>query len=145
MTDAYASVDDLTAWLPASVSVDPDDAPRLLKRASDLIDSTVRAGYTVDDNGIPTIAALAQALNDACCAVVESWVEVGEANDIDGLAGTAVQVAGKSGYVGFRAPELCPRAFRILQLAGLLSLSVEHPSPAFAFFDDGVGSVEILP
>lgn len=135
MPDAYASAADLSAWLPSSVSFDDGDATRLLARAAELIDGTVRSPYTVDTNGLPTDTTIAQALNDASCAVVEQWLEVGEENDIDGLAGTNVAVAGKSGYVGLRAPHLAPRAFRILSNAGLLGMAAQQPTADAEFFD----------
>lgn len=134
MPDAYATVDDLTAWLPPSVTFDEGDAPRLLMRASELMDQTVRAFYSVDANGIPTDTATATALNKATCAQVEQWLEVGEENDIDGLAGTNVAVAGKSGYVGYRATELSSRAFRLLSNAGLLGLAAQRATAADEFF-----------
>lgn len=134
MPDAYASADDLTAWLPPSVTFDVDDAPRLLMRASELMDQTVRAFYPVDVNGIPTDPVTALALKNATCAQVEQWLEVSEENDIDGLAGTSVQVAGKSGYVGSRAVEVAPRAFRQLSGAGLLGLAAQRGTAADEFF-----------
>lgn len=82
------------------------------------MDNTVTLGYSVDaTTGIPDDTDIATALSDAVCAQVEFWAEVGEANDIDGLAGTDVSL---SGYSGPRAPKVSPRAFRILQNAGLV-------------------------
>lgn len=95
--------------------VDPDDIARLLLRASELVDGAVRQPYTTDDDGLATDTDIAAALRDATCAQVEQWVEVGEENAVDGLAGTQRSVGG-----GVRAPELAPRALRILLNAGLV-------------------------
>ncbi len=120
MSDAYATVAQLTAWLPSGTSV--SDADRQLLRASELIDEHVRTAYTVDSSGIPTDADVAAALSDATCAVVEAWLEVGEENDVDGLAGTQISTGG---YSGKRAPELPPRARRLLRNSGLLTAGVD--------------------
>lgn len=110
--DPYATSAELNTWTGTTVA----DADRLLARASELLDSVIRASFTVNGNGIPTDADVAAALRDAACAQVEQWLEVGEANDIDGLAGTDVST---SGFSGRRAPSLAPRAARILTNAGL--------------------------
>jgi hypothetical protein len=114
---AYATQDDLAAYLGAAV---PDDAERLLARASDLIDAHVVTPYDVDDEGVPVDPDLAAACSKATCAVIEAWLETGEANDIDGLAGTQYTLAG---YSGQRAPKLPPRAKRILRDAGLTTFN----------------------
>lgn len=103
LSQAYASV------------LDVDEADRLLLRASELIDGAVRQPYDTDDDGLATDSDVAAALRDATCAQVEQWVEVDEANAIDGLAGTQRALGG-----GVRAPELAPRARRILLNAGLV-------------------------
>lgn len=105
----HATEADLTAWLPTDADVpDPD---RLLDRASVLVDQYVRAPYRPGD---PTVT---DALRDATCAVVEAWLETGEENDLDGLAGTQMSVPG---YSGRRALTLPPRAYRALSQAGLI-------------------------
>lgn len=111
---AHATTSDLVAWLPAGSF--PDDPDRVLDRASELVDQLVRAAYDTDDSGAATDATVAAALRDATCAVVESWLEVGEANDVDGLAGQRVAI---DGYSGPRAPSVSPRARRVLVAAGL--------------------------
>jgi hypothetical protein len=114
--DPYATTTDLTAWLPSDAEV-PSDADRLLARASTLVDQTVRYPYAVDAGGAATDAAVSDALRDATCAIVEGWLEAGEENDLDGLAGTQMSVPG---YSGARAVTLPPRAYRALSQAGLL-------------------------
>lgn len=119
MAESHATVDDLTGWLPPGVF--PDDAARLLARASSLVDHWCRAIYVTDPvTGLALESAVADALRDATCAQVEAWIEVGEENDLDGLAGGSVSIPG---YSGSRAPELAPRAWRALADAGLTATS----------------------
>lgn len=115
----YATPDELQSFLPSGAQAQVADVDRLLARASAKVDGMVRACYDVDDNGAPTDADVAAALRDATCAQVEQWIEVGEANDIDGLAGTQRSVGGAS---GLRAPSRAPRALEILSTAGLLTV-----------------------
>lgn len=118
----YATVAELNAYLPAAQVVATGDAAavteanRLLARASRMVDRAVRAQYPTNDAGAPAIAELAVALREATCAQYEQWLEVDEANDIDGLAGSQIAV---SGYSGPRAPRLAPRAFDVLHAVGL--------------------------
>lgn len=113
---AYASSADLTVWLDSDTTM-PDDVDRLLDRASELIDDVVRQPFTVDTLGNPTDENVQVILQSAVCAQVEQWLEVGEENDVDGLAGTQVST---TGFSGLRAPTLGPRALRILRTSGLL-------------------------
>ncbi len=116
MTVAYATGADLQALTGQSP---PADADRQLERASELLDFYVAAQFDVDTlTSLPTDTTVAETLRDAACAVVEAWAEVGEENDVDGLAGTQVSVGQ---YSGSRAPTLPPRAQRILATAGLLT------------------------
>lgn len=116
---AHATPEDLTDWLPESTPT-VEDAERLLLRASELVDSVVRAAYSVGPTGAPTDVTVTVALRDATCAVVEAWLEVGEENDVDGLAGSQIAV---TGYSGPRAPSVPPRAARILTTAGLTQVA----------------------
>lgn len=123
MAPALATESDLTDWLPDGTVV--ADAARLLARASQRIDATVLAVFDVDtDTQMPTDTDVAAALRDATCAQVEQWLEVGEENDIDGLAGTQIAV---TGFSGKRAPRIAPRALDILRDAGLMNQGT-HPS-----------------
>jgi hypothetical protein len=121
---AYAEDTDYLAF--TGLTDAPNDIDRLLMRASELIDNTVTEPFDIDaTDGLPTGTLVIQGQNvtvasilcDATCAQVEAWAEVGEANDIDGLAGVDISVGS---YSGPRAPKLAPRAFRILQNAGLV-------------------------
>lgn len=119
MAVVYATPAELAAWLPSGASV--SDVDRVLARASELIDRWVRSPFSIDDTtGLPTDADVAAVLRAATCAQVEQWVEVGEHNDVDGLAGT---VSGAGGWSGQRAPALAPRAARYLLTAGLLTVT----------------------
>lgn len=118
MTTPYATVEDLVAWLPAD-ALSGGDTDRLLLAASRRVDAAVRAPYATDDDDLPTDDRVAAALRDATCAQVEFWLEVGEAADVDGLAGTTYSVPG---YSGTRTPKLGPRALDALTSAGLTQI-----------------------
>lgn len=123
MTTAYASAAQLEAFVSPAVwaSIDADDVDRLLARATEVVDDHCFGAFAVDSvTDLPTDSDVGDALRDATCAVVEAWVEVGEENDIDGLAGTDINV---DGYGGRRAPNLPPRARRFLSQRGLLTLA----------------------
>jgi hypothetical protein len=114
----YATTSELADFLASGVVV--EDGDRLLKRASDLVDFTVRSAYETDAQLYPIDEAVSDALRDAVCAQVEQWLEVGESNDVDGLERTQV---GVGGFSGLRAPALAPRAYRLLANANLLKIS----------------------
>lgn len=115
MTVAYATTAQLTEFIAGRTP--PDDAARLLQRASELVDDIVCQPYSFDaTTKIPTDPEIAEAFQKTACAIVELWMEVGESNDIDGLAGTDVAV---SGFTGKRAPERSRRAVRPLTALGL--------------------------
>lgn len=116
----FATKDDLTEWLPEGVAWEPEaDTDRVLKRASEVVADAVTSGYTVDDAGNPRVATVRDALRDATCAQVEQWLEVGEENDIAGLAPDASTHVG--GLSLSRLPTiLAPRAHRILRAEGLI-------------------------
>ena len=114
----YATPTDYTEWAGLPV---PQGIERLLVRASELLDATVTASFVVDsDTGLPTDPLDAAALRDASCAQVRFWVETGEEHDIDGLAGTPIQVGGVGGVSTVRSPVLAPQARRILKKAMLI-------------------------
>lgn len=121
MTVAYADADALTAYLGTSA---PADADRLLERASELLDDKVRAAFDVDDDtDLPTDADVATALEQAACAQVEFWLEVGEEHDTAGEAHVGIAVGNLR--VDSLPPEVAPRARRILRHAGLLNAAPE--------------------
>ena len=102
-----------------------DDSPRLLARASELVDSLlVTAVYDVDAQGYPLDDRVRDALRRATCAVVEWWHETG---DPTGAGGQFTEAA--LGALRLKraetasAPEVAPSAVRILAIAGLLAHS----------------------
>jgi hypothetical protein len=123
---AYATLADLQSYLGTPPESGDD---RLLRRASDLLDSALIASiYDVDALGNPTAAADIAALRDAACAQVESWKATGdERGDVvwqEMSLGPAklVRHANKAGDlagVGIAAERLCPRALEALRVAGL--------------------------
>lgn len=126
---AYATAAELAAYLGAPA---PTDAARLLDRASELMDDTVRAPFTTSGDGdLPTDASIAAAMKNATCAQVEFWQEVGEANDVDGLAGTTIMLTGTTGFQGKRAPVVAPRALRYLKAAGLMGMGAQSKFDTF--------------
>jgi hypothetical protein len=130
MADPYATPADLQTFVSAATWAEITEPDRQLRRASEEIDDVVRLAYEIDVDGLPTDTDVAEVLREATCAQVEAWVEVGEENDIDGLAGSHITV---TGYSGQRAPRLAPRALRILRVAGLTS-SRETGDRAAQFF-----------
>lgn len=111
----------------------PADADRLLRRASELIDATVTAGYPVDNAGLPTENTVSVALRDAVCAQVEHWQNTG--GEHDGMQGfTSVSIgsatlstAAGAGRAASRQ-RVAPRAVDHLRTAGLVGGAV----PAWA-------------
>lgn len=130
MTVAYATEEQLEAYLPAGTTV--SDAARLLARASEVLDDNIRGTFALGEDGLPSDTDTATSLADACCAQVEFWLEVGEENDIDSLAGTQITVPG---YTGPRAVVLAPRALRFLQAARLVGTSGLNTLPSTFFCD----------
>lgn len=120
MTVAYASSAELEAFVSATVwaAIDASDVDRLLARASEVVDDHCLAGFVVDtDTSLPTDTDIAQAVQDATCAQVEYWVEVGEEHDVAGIAGRDVTIARFS--IDRLPPVLAPRALRFLAAEGL--------------------------
>lgn len=107
----------------------PPDAPRLLKRASELVqDSTVTAWYATDADGNPTDARTISAFQNATCAQVEYWLTGDEEDDVAGplqgmSAGSQQQQYG-AGENRATPMYLAPRAARFLRLGGLLDAAV---------------------
>jgi len=121
----YATSADLTSWTGEQAPVDAD---RLLRNAALDINYALRGSlYVVDSSSrMPTDPVVIAALRDACCAQVEWWLvtndEVGEF-DLYHQINAADQGLQVSRAPGRRA-RLAPRAFEILQLAGLFPVKV---------------------
>lgn len=125
---AYATVQDLDGpldYVPANAQI-------LLDRASRQIDRAIQcAVYDVDDNGLPTLAAVATALKDATVEQVAYNLEVGNKTGIPHGLQSGVPSGGSAGEVslsrGLSAggatvdqPWLGDQPRQILQQAGLL-------------------------
>lgn len=112
----YATTSDLTDWMGQQTV--PDDAERLLARASELVDEVVVVAFDPDDE------ATAATLRDATCGQVEWWAQVGETADVDGdvTSATIGQVTLQFGAGPNRiAPAVVARrTLRMLRNGGLL-------------------------
>lgn len=129
---AYATPSDLAAWLRAEPPATVDVLLPAAKRRLDW--ALIGAYYPVDDDGLPTDAAIAAALRDASCAQVAWWDEQGDTTG-QGTGGDWADVsigklrlsrtATSSGSASSqtRQPQLAPEAARILQTAGLYPIN----------------------
>jgi hypothetical protein len=123
----YATTADLVEY--AGPDVVGEDSPRLLARASELVDSLlVAAVYETDPDGMPVDEQVRDALQRATCALVEWWDETG---DPTGAGGQYIE--SQIGTVRLkradndRAPEMAPATVRILATAGLLADAPHAP------------------
>ncbi len=116
---AYANVSELEEYTGQDA---PDDAERLLERASELIDYYTLNNIDEDDSDHM------EAAQKAVCAQVEYWEELGDEHgimvmlrqiSIGSFSATAGQQDGQS-----QIPELAPRAQQALFMKGLLSRGV---------------------
>lgn len=112
---AYATSAEYAAFADGAT---PDDLPRLIDRAGEVIDDFTRtAVYAVDSDGLPTGAIEIAAFRDATCAQVEFWLAGDEEDDVLGpvtdLTIGSVKATPQTPLV------LAPRAARILRSAGL--------------------------
>lgn len=138
MSRVYATAADYTTWVGAdesdSTAVVPADIDRQLARASlDIERATLTAVYAVDDDGLPTDTAIAQAFEDATCAQVEAWQdtgdELGTGVTYDDVQIGSVRLARRNTSLSTTPGALAPRAATILSLAGLLSDGVLGAQP----------------
>lgn len=118
---AYATETDLAEYLDVDLGQLPDDAERLLERASEDVD------YYTLGRVRKTNYRHQEALKKATCAQVERWIVEGDdTGDITqaiqsfsiGRWSQTYANAGQNGTGG--PPSLAPRARRALFLAGLL-------------------------
>ena len=128
---AYATPDQLQEYLGAESAL-PQDAGRLLERASELIEFAVRPSESaVADTEVAAV------LSKAACAQVEFWIVTDESHAI---------LAPQAGYsVGslstHEAPaQLAPRARMLLATAGLMRRRVRRAGGSWSqtadsFFD----------
>jgi hypothetical protein len=126
----YATPADLADY--AGPDVVGEDSPRLLARASELVDSLlVTAVYDTTPDGHPLDAHLREALRDATCALVQWWDETGDPTGAGAqYSDAAIGTLRLKRNDNRSAPDIAPAAVRILATAGLLAhapLSPDHP------------------
>ena len=117
---AYATTTELAEYLGVEVADLPDDADRLLQRASELIDR-----YTlnrIDDSDTDHLDAAEMATK----AQVEQWLELGDEGivEIQGLTIGPFQAQFGAGQ-NRAMPEIANRARQALFLAGLWNKGVD--------------------
>lgn len=116
----HATTADLEAWTGSTA---PADADRLLRRASEFVDSRITTHYPTGPDGSPTDEVVHAALSEAVCAQVEFWTTGGgEADDVLGPA--AASTVGPLKLTESWTDRLGPRAFDRLRRAGLLNASI---------------------
>lgn len=113
---AYATTAQLAAYTGIAEGSLPSNADLMLDRASELLDDVIVATYTTTDSDVQ------DALQDAACAQVEFWLEVGEEHDITGQRG---EVEIERMRIARLPGTLAPRARRHLASENLLSRAVE--------------------
>ena len=120
---AYATATDYATYTGQAATA---DTPRLLQRASDLIDARLLGAiYMTDVNGVPTDANQILAFNNAICAQVEYWVTTGdelglsEQFEIMRIGSVVLNKGGKSSAAKARTPIIAPRAMDELERGGL--------------------------
>jgi hypothetical protein len=112
--EAHATVDELEEYTGTTA---PDDAERLLVRASELVDTFVFGYYEVDSvTNLPTDVKVREGLRDAVCAQVEWWLATGDEKEattrfaFPGIGSLNLRTTGR---------RLAPRAADHLRLASL--------------------------
>lgn len=106
----YATSAELAAELPADLVL-PTDADRLLRRASEHIDSLLfRGGAYYDATDIKVIAAL----KTATCLQASYWIETG---DEQGLVTDSTNASISGGPTFGGVARTAPMALRILRMA----------------------------
>ncbi|MGW6518546.1 hypothetical protein [Streptomyces sp. NPDC054962] len=124
MPRVYATPEQLTAWTGKPA---PEDAERLLDRASEDVDSALlTAVYATDSAGMPTEPDVITALSDAVCALIEYRTETGDSGTgardrWDSISLGPASMSGRRDN-GSRpgGVDLGDRAERALRRAGLL-------------------------
>lgn len=130
MGRVYATESDLIGYgAPPGVTVPTGTAAAWsLARASEHVDELLLlAVYDVDQSGLPTATAVAEALRDATCAQVVWWAETGRSpsgapprySDVKLGSLQLTKTAGASAGGG-GSDRFAPGAVRHLSLAGLL-------------------------
>ncbi|CAL9607327.1 hypothetical protein SUDANB95_05516 [Actinosynnema sp. ALI-1.44] len=126
MARVYATEADLIAYgaPPGTVLPTGPEATRQLTRASARVDELLlTALYTTDTNGMPTKAAVVQALKDATCAQVVWWAtgagdETGAASRWTDVGIGSLKLSSKSAVGGDSSQRYAPDAVAHLRSAG---------------------------
>jgi len=112
---AYATSDEYATFAGGTT---PDDLPRLIDRAGEVVDDFTRtAVYEHDTDGFPTEAEDIAVFRDATCAQVEFWLAGDEEDDV--LGPLSDLTIGNVKAMPAAPLVLAPRAGRILRAAGL--------------------------
>lgn len=111
---AYATTTDLAAYLSCEQSALPDDAERLLERASELVNSVCQNRIEACDLGNE------EYVRDAVCAQVEFWMERGEEVAFQGSVKSYTIGRVSFDYGNAQALTLAPRAKNFLSTGGVL-------------------------
>ena len=117
---AYATETQLATYLGVSEADLPDDAERLLNRASELID------YVTLNKIDSTDSDHTAAAQTAVCAQVEQWIELGDEGiiELQGISIGSFQAQFGAG-ANRTIPTLADRAAQALFLEGLLYRGVK--------------------
>lgn len=120
---SYATTTDLANYIGGSV---PDDADRMLARATELIDRIlITATYQVDADGDATDTDVIAALTKATCAQVAWWVETGDETGLAGvyqsisIGGVSLSRGGSASKGSSNGSRIAPDAWNVLSAAGL--------------------------
>jgi len=106
---AYATAIELATYLSVELVDLPEDAARLLERASEYMDEVTLEQIDTDNTNH------VDAAKKATCAQVEFWLQVGEEHDIVGVTGEI-----SAGSTKHTLPDrLSKRARQYLRVAGL--------------------------
>lgn len=127
----YATQEQYRAWSGDETATVSD---ALLTRASMQVDLILRgAVYDVNDQSMPTNVDVIQALQDATCAQIQWWDELGDTTGAGAASQFQSAALGSASYTkgyssaGSNAGNgsgLSPTAFQILEVAGLLPFGV---------------------
>lgn len=127
---ALASLSDLAGWMGVAEADLPDDADRLLDRASEMVRYAITKP-AFDEAGDPLDeldAEEKQAITDATCAQGEYLIEVGEhrdlGDDVQSFQLGDLQITYGAGPNREAGRALAPRARRVLSTAGLIGRGV---------------------
>lgn len=119
---AYATVEEFTDYLdPDPV---PDNAARLLNRASKRLDSVlIGAVYETDENGLPTDPDLVEIFREAVCIQAQYIADLGDETgamaNVSQMSLGNQQIVRAISVVGSGTPRVSPDMLELLQVEGL--------------------------